>query len=69
MTYFLNSVGHFTQICVCECECACSGGMLLFSEYVTLHFVASESEFSSIIYGYYIHVLFHHKYNTNFTST
>ena len=30
--------------------------MLLFSEYVTLQFVVSESEFSSVFYGYYIHV-------------
>ena len=45
--------------------------MLLFSEYVTLQFVASESEseFSSVFYGYYFHVYFHHKYNTNFTNT
>ena len=34
----------------------CSGCMLLFSEYVTLQSEASESEFSSIFYGYYIHV-------------
>ena len=27
--------------------------MLLFSEYVTLQFVASESEFSSVFYEYY----------------
>ena len=40
--------------------------MLLFSEYVTLQFVASESEFSSVFFGYYIHIQFHHKYNTNF---
>ena len=30
--------------------------MLLFSEYVILQFVASESEFSSVFYGYYNHV-------------
>ena len=30
--------------------------MLLFSEYVTLQLVASESEFLSVFYGYYIHV-------------
>ena len=43
--------------------------MLLFSEYVTLQFVLSESEFPSVFYEYYFHVQFHHKYNTNFTST
>ena len=31
----------------------CSGCMLLFSEYVTLQFAASEREFSSVFYGYY----------------
>ena len=34
----------------------CSEYMLLFSGYVTLQFVASESEFSSVFYGYYFHV-------------
>ena len=34
----------------------CCGCMLLFSEYVTLQFVASVSEFSSVFYGYYFHV-------------
>ena len=42
--------------------------MLLFSGYVILQFVTSESEFSSVFYVYYFHDYFHHKYNTNFTS-